>query len=387
MNLRKALAGAVFASGLLVAYNCGGGGGGGGTETSTLDLYLTDQTQQTFPVRVDVTIKRIDACVSQAECYNVFSSSAGVVVNIAQLNRSLHFLSSISVPNGTYDFVKVRINSRVKVAYLNEQPNDYDLGDGFNCSGGECEVTVDLSPNVTVTGPINLVLDFDLRSLDCSSGTCTLQIIPRTKSDDELRSEYRSYELYGLVNVDSITDTGIKVLWGNMELTGYVKAGTSCEINGQQDSGPNCLTRLRDFVNGLGTQVCVEVEAYGDPSTRSFDVNEFKVRKPEKCGLASNYSVTDPEDADEFELKGYIVDYQPDTNQISFKFDPNDTESLPLPVAADATCKRKTDGDMEEIDCGTLFGNLFEGGSTSVYAEIELQAGTDGPVVKEIEIY
>ncbi|WP_461830090.1 DUF4382 domain-containing protein [Aquifex sp.] len=328
MKGKKALlAGAIFVSSIL-AYNCGGGGGGGTTTTPTtsttpLNVYVTDAPPANLTA-FEVMLYSIDLCTDDqcTESYNVFSNPDGVAIDLTNLEGTLLYLDTSSVPTGVYTAARVEF-SQTATAVIDGTPETYTISCPTN-TDGNCEYIV-TGINLDTTQSDKLVLDINLSQATFDEATKTVtDLIVRTVDPQQMQTTQYKYEVYG--RLQSVNGNQFTFTWRNKEYTAEIGQNTVCEleVNGQEAYyiGAECADMLPNVTPGT----CLELKLMGDPAQTSQLQNVIKLETthPKKCGIATASTPSDY-------YKYYEYERYVDLNAIDFT---NGTVQL----TADTTC-------------------------------------------------
>jgi hypothetical protein len=153
------IAGLVFLSACNITSSTAGGG------TARLNVLLTDGPSDDWS---EVTVQVTSVSLRNAADQSWVSAWTGKQdVNLVTMSGVATILSSNSIPAGTYDRLKLTINtdtSTMKLVDNNEPPKTYPATDiKVVDPSGKGEIKVDIRPAVTLPGDASaLMLDFDL---------------------------------------------------------------------------------------------------------------------------------------------------------------------------------------------------------------------------------
>jgi hypothetical protein len=272
---------APLAAALLALSACGDGGGAlltpGGDDddpppvdctASTcgeVRIGLTDADGDFLSYAVDVVSIRLESTDGD----DVQTLPNRQRVDFAELLDVTEFVTAATIPNGTYDRAFVRLdyeNAEVSVE-VDGVPTPAEVVDANGDALGvvDLELTLDDANRVVIAPgvPALLQLDFDLEaSHEVNLGTtpATVTAAPFLVASIE-PVDTREFRVRGpLVSVNEAAGSYVVDLRPffhrtarNGEFTVETDTGTTCEVNGDEFTGPDCITALADLVENAPT--------------------------------------------------------------------------------------------------------------------------------------
>ncbi len=252
----------------MLLFSCGGGGGTT-PPASSVSLYFTDD-MSVYP-SILVKVYEVNLCSDQ-QCQqkvNLFSSQQGLKVDLAKLNGILQYITTASIPQGTYNRLEVVMDKNLTItdpsnqthpavfSPMQEKPNKPNT---VQCDAQKCYIRFNGTVQPFATG--KLVVDFVLKEFEVNTSTPPWQVT-EVKMMPLTPSEVNSYEkeLYLIVQSVDTQNNSFAGTWNGKVYTVKLTGNTTCEINDQPVQN-NCI-------NYIQTGMCLEVKVQEDPATSS----------------------------------------------------------------------------------------------------------------------
>ncbi len=271
--------------GLLSLLGCGGSGGGSGN----FSLFATDDANTGYS-GVWVKIYRASLKSTTGTSVDVLTSTDGISVNLRALNdgaAKFLLLAPGQVPNGTYNKVVFELDKSVTlVATPSGIASTAHFPDSLDATvAGHSNITLDLSPNITIPGSTKVIADFDLKNWTVVAGVIT----PVMKEHDGTGfgdpNRHEKFEFNGIVS-------GLSGTSPTQTFTLTLKSGGSVTVSTDDTTSIVADGTATALANSL------KVEVYGalDPTTNNVAAKIIRVDsefsdEQKAVGGASNGSV------------------------------------------------------------------------------------------------
>ena len=209
----------------LMAVIIGCGGGGGGSSSGSLNLFVTDHFGDNYS-QVWVTLYGIDLKADAATTFtNVYTSSAGQQINLADLASVAQLLNTVTVPTGTYTQAKITFGDHFTlVPKAGGAGQSVAVGAGVGVqSNGQVAVTIATTAKVTSAAIGNVTIDFNLASFQLVGGKCIPALNELAESDFHGKSKFGDIE--GVLS--SLTATSFTIVRGSHTFNIVTDANTS----------------------------------------------------------------------------------------------------------------------------------------------------------------
>lgn len=164
------------------------GGGGGGTAPGTVDLFLSDAFTDDYD-QVWLTVHRVEFRDDTGVFRTVLDSPEGILFDARRLSDAsgprFSFLGTVSVPNGTYDLVRLTLKDEVVLVPSGSTTGETTgLDDSLPRDGlGRPMVEYPLVPALVVNGASGTeVVDFDLINFTLDAND---DVIPSLRRGDD----------------------------------------------------------------------------------------------------------------------------------------------------------------------------------------------------------
>jgi hypothetical protein len=153
----------VAALALVLAAGCGGGGGGG--SLAGLNMFITDDLGTGYD-QVWVTIHQIEVQDAGGAFRTVFTSTAGVPVNLTSLNDGAPrflYLGTKGIPAGDYTAVRVTMSRNLTLVATGTATGDACTFDpSLDFGATQSQATFALGGPMALAANDSLIVDFDL---------------------------------------------------------------------------------------------------------------------------------------------------------------------------------------------------------------------------------
>lgn len=279
-------------------FSCGGGGGGITPPASSVSLYFTDN-MGVYP-SILAKVYEVNLCSDQ-QCQqkvNLFSNQQGLEVDLAKLNGILQYITTTSIPQGTYNRLEVVMDKNLTVTDSSNQTHPAVFSpmqertnkpNTVQCDAQKCYIRFNGTVNPFATG--KLIVDFVLKDFVVNTSVNPWQITevsvqPTNPNSAPLPSPYY-WKLYvNVQNVNTQTNSFSGVWFGKnyqINLSSLYK----CEINKVYYPPQTCI-------NYIQSGMCIEVKGQADPATSSnITALEVETENSYKC-MASQSAVQPP---------------------------------------------------------------------------------------------
>lgn len=254
-------------------FSCGGGGGGITPPASSVSLYFTDD-MSVYP-SILVTVYEVNLCSDQ-QCQqkvNLFSSQQGLEVDLAKLNGILQYITTTSIPQGTYNRLEVVMDKNLTVtdpsnqthpavfSPMQEKPNKPNT---VQCDAQKCYIRFNGTVNPFATG--KLIVDFVLKEFEVNTLTypwLVTEVKMKPLTPEEMRGISYEREIHLRVQSVNAQSNNFTGTWMGKTFTVNISPNIrECEIYKIKYPPNTC-------VNQIAPGMCLEVKVQEDPATSS----------------------------------------------------------------------------------------------------------------------
>jgi hypothetical protein len=285
---------------------------------------------------------------------NLFSSQQGLEVDLAKLNGILQYITTTSIPQGTYNRLEVVMDKNLTITDNNnqthqavftpmqEKPNKPNT---VQCDTQKCYIRFNGVVQPFAMGKV--VVDFVLKEFEVNTSTTPWQVMevkmmPLTPQD----MTGKPYDNDVYISVQSVGSGSFTGTWMGKTYTVNLTSNTVCEVYDRYYPANECISQIQQGM-------CVEVKTQEDPAV-STTLTAIKVesKKPGKCMMSLSPSPSPPPSG-AFELKGTVINK--DSTASTFTLN---TYSNPIQITNSTVCEYQKHTYMTGSQC---FTNLQTG--------------------------